>query len=85
MLSVIEKIVFVAAVALAVALALGEFLRKFKLISSGRKVARLDQPGRRIGAMLRKVLLQTPVFAQRPVTGFFHAVIFWGFLVFLGV
>ena len=26
-----------------------------------------------------------PVFAQRPVTGFFHAVIFWGFLVFLGV
>jgi len=25
------------------------------------------------------------VFSQRPVTGFFHAVIFWGFLVFLGV
>jgi len=29
--------------------------------------------------------LQIPVFSNRPVTGFFHAVIFWGFLVFLGV
>jgi len=85
MLSSIEKVVFLAIAALAVALALHEFLKKFKLISSGRKVARLDHPGQRFSQMLLKVLLQTPVFSQRPVTGFFHAVIFWGFLVFLGV
>jgi Fe-S oxidoreductase len=35
--------------------------------------------------MFYRVFLQIPVFAQRPVSGFFHAVIFWGFLVFLGV
>ncbi len=85
MLSAIEKIIFLAVTALAVALASREFLHKWKLINSGRKVLRLDQPGKRFGRMLFKVLLQIPVFSQRPVTGFFHAVIFWGFLVFLGV
>jgi len=32
-----------------------------------------------------QVLFQLPVIAQRPVSGLFHAFIFWGFLVFLGV
>jgi Fe-S oxidoreductase len=85
MLSGIEKIIFLAAVALAVGLALGEFRRKYLLISRGQKVPRWDHPGRRLWQMLSRVLLQIPVFSNRPVTGFFHAVIFWGFLVFLGV
>ena len=85
MLSLIEKIIFVATVALAVGLAVNEFLRKYRLVSYGQKVARFDQPLQRLGEMFYRVFLQIPVFAQRPVTGFFHAVIFWGFLVFLGV
>jgi Fe-S oxidoreductase len=85
MLSFIEELFFLAAVAFAVALALREFLKKLKLINSGRKVARLDHPWQRLSQMLYKVLLQIPVFSQRPLTGFFHAVIFWGFLVFMGV
>ncbi len=85
MLSTIEKILFVAAVALAIGLALNEFLRKYRLISCGQKVSRFDHPLRRLWSMACRVLLQIPVISQRPVTGFFHAVIFWGFLVFLGV
>jgi len=85
MLSGIEKIIFIAAVALAVGLALGEFRRKYLLIRRGQKIPRWDHPLRRLWHMLSRVLLQIPVFAQRPLTGFFHAVIFWGFLVFLGV
>jgi len=85
MLSVLERILFIAAVALAVGLALAEFLRKYRLVTSGRSVRRFDNPASRLGRMLYRVLLQIPVFSQRPVTGFFHAVIFWGFLVFLGV
>jgi Fe-S oxidoreductase len=85
MLSGLEKILFVAAVALAVGLAFSEFLRKYRLITSGRPAPRLDRPASRLGRMLYRVLLQIPVLAQRPVTGFFHALIFWGFLVFLGV
>lgn len=85
MFSAVEKIIFLAALAFAIALALREFMNKLRLISSGRKVARLDHPWQRLTQMLYQVLLQIPVFSQRPVTGFFHAVIFWGFLVFLGV
>jgi len=85
MLSGIEKIIFIAAVVLAVALAFMEFRRKYRLISAGQKVSRWDQPLRRLWEMAYRVFLQIPVFANRPVTGFFHAVIFWGFLVFLGV
>jgi Fe-S oxidoreductase len=85
MLSTIEKILFVAAIALAIGLALAEFRRKYLLVASGRKTRRSDRPGLRLGRMAVKVLLQIPVIAQRPVTGFFHAVIFWGFLVFMGV
>ena len=59
--------------------------RKYSLIASGQKVSRWDRPLRRLWEMFYRVFLQLPVFAQRPVTGFFHAVIFWGFLVFLGV
>ena len=85
MLSWIEKVLFLAAAALAVGLACNEFRRKFLLISRGRKISRWDHPGQRLWEMLYRVFLQLPVFAQRPVTGFFHAVIFWGFLVFLGI
>jgi Fe-S oxidoreductase len=85
MLSGIEKIIFVAAAALALALAFREFLHKYRLVTAGRAVRRLDRPGRRLGQMLLKVFLQIPVISQRPVTGLFHAFIFWGFLVFLGV
>ncbi len=85
MLSIIEKILFVAAAALALGLAGKEFLRKYRLISCGQKVARCDRPLRRLWEMVYRVFLQTPVIAQRPVTGFFHGFIFWGFLVFMGV
>ncbi|HUU05225.1 MAG TPA: (Fe-S)-binding protein, partial [Patescibacteria group bacterium] len=85
MLSWIEKFFFIAAVALAAGLAFAEFRRKYRLISIGQKVSRFDRPGKRLWEMLYRVFLQIPVFANRPVTGFFHAVIFWGFLVFMGV
>jgi Fe-S oxidoreductase len=85
MLSMIEKIIFVIVTALAIAMAFAEFRRKYLLIRHGQKVGRFDRPGLRLGQMAFKVFLQIPVISQRPVVGFFHAVIFWGFLVFLGV
>jgi len=85
MLSTIERILFAAAAALALGLALAEFLRKYRLIASGRPAARNDRPWERLRRTALQVLFQTPVIAQRPLTGVFHAFIFWGFLVFLGV
>lgn len=38
--------------------------------------------GKRFGVMMRVAFGQTKIF-RRPVTGFFHALVFWGFLVIL--
>ncbi|HNX96967.1 MAG TPA: [Fe-S]-binding protein, partial [Candidatus Aminicenantes bacterium] len=82
MLSTPERILFVAALVTALYLALRKFLHKAHLVASGRPVSRWDHPGRRIGGAIARVLFQTPVMANRPVTGLFHAFIFWGFFVF---
>jgi heterodisulfide reductase subunit C len=37
---------------------------------------------KRVGVMLRVAFIQTKIF-RRPVTGFFHALVFWGFCVIL--
>ena len=83
MLTIAEKIFFGVALALSLILAFKEMLRKWRLILQGQPIARFDRPIRRVGDMIRKVLFQIPVISRRPVTGFFHAFIFWGFFVFL--
>lgn len=83
MLSLVEKIVFSGAALLVAVLVFLAGRAKLRLIMKGRPVNRFDRPLKRIIEMLRQVLFQIPVFSNRPVVGFFHAVIFWGFLVFM--
>jgi Fe-S oxidoreductase len=82
MLSLMEKIIFVALLAVALWAALRELGHKAGLIRRGRPVDRLQHPLRRLWYALERVLLQIPVFRERPLTGLFHAFIFWGFFVF---
>lgn len=83
MLSTVEIIIFFIAVGLTVWLALKEFGHKLYLVKQGQDVETPKDMGKRTGNMLKRVILQLCVFLRRPVTGFFHAMIFWGFLVFL--
>ena len=83
MLSLVEKAVFLLAATVVFVLVFKAGRAKLRLIMKGRPVNRFDRPLKRIVEMLRQVLFQIPVFANRPVVGFFHAVIFWGFLVFM--
>ncbi len=53
--------------------------RRFSLLSLGRPEDRTDDPGRRIGEMLRYAFLQQRVLAKP--FGLNHFVIFWSFLV----
>lgn len=82
MLSLIEKILFIIAGCIAVYFTAREFIKKGKLIKTGQNVNRLDKPGPRLLTALKRVLLQFCVYPRRPVVGFFHSMIFWGFLVF---
>ncbi|MCP4215309.1 MAG: 4Fe-4S dicluster domain-containing protein [bacterium] len=81
MLSVLEIVLFFVAVAATGWFSIKEFKHKFKLVNYGQDTDRLNKPN--VGNMIKRVLLQLCVFLRRPVPGFFHAMIFWGFLVFL--
>ena len=82
MLTLVEKILFLALLALTAFLAGREFLHKRRLIMKGQAVNRFDHPLKPVWGMVLRVLPQTQVFGLRPLTGFFHAMIFWGFFVF---
>ncbi|HDP94492.1 MAG TPA: (Fe-S)-binding protein [Candidatus Aminicenantes bacterium] len=83
MLTLIEKTVFVLLALAAVFLAMREFRRKALLIQRGRPFQRSDRPLVRFWYALRRVVLQLCAYENRPVVGFFHSMIFWGFLVYL--
>ena len=85
MLSLIEKLVFVVVVVAAIFFALREFSRKAVLVLRGQPVQRMDHPIKRLWYALRRVVLQFCSYENRPVVGFFHSMIFWGFLVFMVV
>jgi len=81
----IEKLI------LTVAILLGLFGFFQPLALRLRRVGRVkaspapDQPGRRIARVIREVLLQGKVIAERPFVGLMHALVFWGFLTFIPV
>jgi len=56
--------------------------RRLRLVASGRKDVVLGQWGRRLWDVVVYVLGQKRMFAE-PVAGVMHALIFWGFCVFL--
>jgi len=82
MLSVIEMIVFLLFLAGAVSLASAAFRKKFRMIQLGKPVQRFDRPQKRIMDAVKRVLFQYCAIENRPITGIFHGMIFWGFLVF---
>ncbi len=55
------------------------FIQFFKITKGGFPVKEI---GRRIGVMMEVAIGQTKIF-RRPVMGFLHALVFWGFLVIL--
>lgn len=71
-------LLFVAAVAGVVA----SLSRRLRLVAAGRRGFRLGQWGRRLWDVVVYVLGQKRMFTD-PVPGVMHALIFWGFCVFL--
>ncbi len=55
------------------------FVQFFKITKGGFPVKEI---GRRFGVMMEVAIGQTKIF-RRPVMGFLHALVFWGFLVIL--
>ncbi|MCK5135799.1 MAG: (Fe-S)-binding protein [Bacteroidales bacterium] len=77
-----NQIIFLATL-LVTLLAFGYTIRRFVgFFSITRAGFPVRQIGRRIGVMLEVAIGQTKIF-RRPVMGFLHALVFWGFCVIL--
>src|SRR3989304_1867954 len=78
-------LIFWAIFVLAVALFLMRAANLVKYILAGQKEQRIDQPWKRLGKVIGRVMLQ--VCSLRSLSfkdwaGLCHALIFWGFLMF---
>lgn len=82
MLSLFEMVLFLLVLAGSIVLAAVAFRKKFRMIALGKPVERFQKPAKRLLSAVRRVLFQYCAIENRPVTGIFHGMIFWGFLVF---
>ncbi len=57
--------------------------RRIKIIRSTKGTLSTENAGRRVQRWIGEVLFQTKVIGQRPLAGFMHALVFWGFLAFM--
>src|SRR5512138_818170 len=85
MLSVTEKVLFALAVVASLYFTWRGVQRIVKLISSGHGKVDWSLPFKRIGELIAKVGLFQPVFRFRLGPSILHALIGWGFIVFLVV
>jgi Fe-S oxidoreductase len=85
-LSIPEKISFLAFAAVALFFAYTGFRRVVAVVGRGERdlaIPRLDALPRRAGSALLRTLGQVTVFPGRPWVSFFHAFVFYGFVFYL--
>ncbi|SEG16726.1 Fe-S oxidoreductase [Bryocella elongata] len=87
MLSPIQSALFLLFAVVCLAAATRGFLRLYRRIRRGQRDTdtRLTGMPQRIGAALWLTLTQQRTFKRRPWVSFFHALIFYGFVVYLAV
>ena len=78
----LKHIIFTSALLVTFGLFFFTINRIRKYFSFTRQAFPVRDFGRRLGVMLDVAIGQTKIF-RRPVTGFFHALVFWGFCVIL--
>ena len=85
MLSFTQRLAFLIFAVLAVAAAVYTWRRLIRRIAVGQMDSdlRFDHPARRIWYSLVTTLTQSRTFRKRPAVSFFHALIFYGFVVYL--
>jgi Fe-S oxidoreductase len=82
-LTLVERIVFLAILVVFGGLAAAGFYSIFRIVRSARKAPQLKDVPRRLVTALIDVGLQRPIFRSRPILSIFHAFIFFGFSFYL--
>lgn len=77
----IENILFIAVLAVAIYFFARSFGKIWRNIHLGRSINRSDRPGERWRLMAKVALGQTKMVKRRAVAGFFHVLIYVGFIL----
>ncbi|MDA3859600.1 MAG: (Fe-S)-binding protein [Melioribacteraceae bacterium] len=83
MLTLIEKIIFIIFVITSLALAYKTFKRMFQIISRGAEPISWSDTIKNFPKGIQIFLSQQTLFTTRPIVGFIHALVAWGFTIYM--
>ncbi len=83
MLTFVEKIIFILFVIISFTLTYKTFKRMFKIISRGSTPISWSDVLKNFPKGLQVLFSQQTLFTTRPVVGFVHALIAWGFIIYM--
>jgi len=79
----IESLVLIALIVVSLVMFLLPVMKRIRIVRSAKGSLGIDQAGRRTGRWISEVIFQKKVISQKPFAGIMHALVFWGFLVFV--
>ena len=85
MLTGIEKVIFIIVTAMSLALAFKTFKGMFRLINRGKDPIDWSRASKRLLLGIGILLSQKTLFKSRPLVGFIHALVAWGFTLYMVV
>jgi len=83
MLTVAEKLIFLLAVIISLVLSYKTFSRMFKIINHGIEPIDWKKAFGKLTEGLKIFLTQQTLFKTRPIIGFIHALVAWGFTIYM--
>ncbi len=83
MLTLVEKLLFLLAVIVSLYISYRTFSRMFKIIGRGTKPIDWKKAFGNLSEGLKVLLTQQTLFKTRPVIGFIHALVAWGFTLYM--
>ncbi len=83
MLTLVEKLLFLLAVIVSLYISYRTFSRMFKIISRGTEPIDWKKAFGNLSEGLKVLLTQQTLFKTRPVIGFIHALVAWGFTLYM--
>jgi len=82
MLTLVEKVIFISLTILSISWAFRSFNNMFKIINRGTEPISWSGVFKNIPKGLKILFSQQTLFTTRPVIGFIHALVAWGFIVY---
>ena len=83
--NIIEQIALIVLTVAGAGYFVYELFRRIQIIKAGKPDCGHEATGTKVGRFISEVIFQSKVIKDRPIVGILHALVFWGFLAYIGV